>query len=579
MVYNAQEIFDALKDHSLVIEGCKNEIAFEDTQVQAASIDLRLDNRIVRFLPDLQEIDTKFITADSSYLADKMEEIYLEKDQPLVIKPHEIIFGQIYEVVALSQKMLGRIEGRSRTARLGLSVHCTASHINPGYAGIIPLQIENHNNFDIIIYPYMPICQIILYHLNSEPIIKYGTKNQYQNEKKAGPSVLSPVENIEANKVYNTLVQTIKEEYYEKHKTEKSQQNNTAIDQSVYENLKKTLKEKYSILSVYKSKLDESIADLEIESGMYSFISELEKCKILLLTANEVEDKMITQLFHRANGSQALLKNTIDGYRIQVGTICGIKAAHVVQHTMGSSSTSGSENSVNSMLKLFHPNLVVSIGVAYGIDPTTQAIGDVLISKKIIDIDMHHKLTNGKYKFYPDSVFSSDKQIHAAWEHFFQDKQYMKSYQWHYGTMFSKGTVLSDKEEKNRFLEAANDLGEDDIVGGEMEGAGVFRSCFNNSNSFACVVIKGICDWGEYKNALGDIAEELHIDNSNNDLKDWMQAYAAENAFLSLQLLLQKASSAIIKEKTRNRDHAFFSRIAVFLRKKATNKQKYNSLN
>ena len=119
----------------------------------------------------------------------------------------------------------------------------------------------------------------------------------------------------------------------------------------------------------------------------------------------------------------------------------------------------------------------------------------------------------------------------------------MKDFDWHIGAILSKGTVLSDPDEKRALLDAAKDIKEA-VIGGEMEGSGIVRAC-KNLEGLRWLVVKGICDWGEQKNALGEIALELGFSESNDVLKDSIQAYAAENAYIAIKTLLSKAPSAL----------------------------------
>jgi len=73
-----------------------------------------------------------------------------------------------------------------------VSVHCSGDYINPGFRGALPLQLDNHNPFAVILYPYMSICQLALYQLSSEPLAPYGQRSdtRYHREEEASPSVL-----------------------------------------------------------------------------------------------------------------------------------------------------------------------------------------------------------------------------------------------------------------------------------------------------------------------------------------------------------------------------------------------------
>ena len=63
----------------------------------------------------------------------------------------------------------GRIEAGVSLARLGLSVHCTGDFLNPGYRGHMPLQLINFSPNPIRIFPYLPICQLMLAPISSRP--------------------------------------------------------------------------------------------------------------------------------------------------------------------------------------------------------------------------------------------------------------------------------------------------------------------------------------------------------------------------------------------------------------------------
>jgi hypothetical protein len=75
---------------------------------------------------------------------------------------------------------------------LGLSVHVSGDFINPEFEGAMPLQIINHNNVPVVIYPYMTICQLILVKLTSLPVVPYSLRDDspYNREREAGTSVL-----------------------------------------------------------------------------------------------------------------------------------------------------------------------------------------------------------------------------------------------------------------------------------------------------------------------------------------------------------------------------------------------------
>ena len=192
MILSDREIHNYLKNGRLVLVGPNMKFRFNPAkQVQPASIDLRLDNRIVRF----DRIGKSFDIRDLSNISNFVDVEYVEEKKPISLLPNSIAFGQIYEQMAIPNDLCGRIEGRSRFARLGISIHCTGDFINPGFVGAMPLQIVNHNSFEVIIYPYISICQLMLFKLTEEPLVPYSERsslpyNRYQGEKEAGTSIM-----------------------------------------------------------------------------------------------------------------------------------------------------------------------------------------------------------------------------------------------------------------------------------------------------------------------------------------------------------------------------------------------------
>lgn len=186
-----RDILQALKDEEIGFVGTNEKYPFlYEKQVQPSSIDLRLGDIIVRFKESIASFDIKNKIIPEAHL-----NVEQYKDgQPIIINSGEIVYGQIYEQMWIGDKYSARVEGRSRVARLGLAVHCTGSYINPGFCGAMPLQLINYNRFPVTIYPYIGICQLVLFEISDVPLVKYSDRsriyNPYFDEKYASPSVL-----------------------------------------------------------------------------------------------------------------------------------------------------------------------------------------------------------------------------------------------------------------------------------------------------------------------------------------------------------------------------------------------------
>lgn len=184
-----REIHRLLEDGELVVLGPIAELPFDPiSQVQPGSIDLRLDNHFLRFKEGVEVFDVHSLDC----VWDFFERFEVQKDEYIELAPREILFSQIYEQLRLPPTTSGMIEGRSRIARLGIAVHATGGYINPLFEGAMPLQIINHNHIPVRIYPFIPVCQLILNTLTSEPLIPYPQRsnNPYYKERHAGPTVI-----------------------------------------------------------------------------------------------------------------------------------------------------------------------------------------------------------------------------------------------------------------------------------------------------------------------------------------------------------------------------------------------------
>lgn len=116
--------------------------------------------------------------------------VELADGESLTIWPGQVLMTCIYERFQIPPGYAGKIEGRSSYARIGLAVHCTGDFINPGWDGFMPLQLFNASPFPIKVLPYLPVCQLMVVSLSSEPERSYGDEelaSKYVNDD-GGPS-------------------------------------------------------------------------------------------------------------------------------------------------------------------------------------------------------------------------------------------------------------------------------------------------------------------------------------------------------------------------------------------------------
>jgi len=144
-------------------------IPYDEKCVQPASYDLHLDDQFKIFRPHRTEfIDTK------NPVADLMEDVDLGGRDSFVLHPGSFALALIKEVTGVDNKHVGRLEGKSSLARLGLIIHTTAGFLDPGNSLQLTLELFNASPLPIKLYPGMKIAQIAFEELQKECEVPYG---------------------------------------------------------------------------------------------------------------------------------------------------------------------------------------------------------------------------------------------------------------------------------------------------------------------------------------------------------------------------------------------------------------------
>ena len=118
-----------------------------------------------------------------------MELITIEKDEPIIIHPREFVLGETREYFEFPFDIVGRLEGKSSLARLGIIIHTTAGFFDPGFKGTATLEISNLANIPIALYPDMKIAQMSFLTMTTPAATPYGSKkleSKYQSQ--TGPT-------------------------------------------------------------------------------------------------------------------------------------------------------------------------------------------------------------------------------------------------------------------------------------------------------------------------------------------------------------------------------------------------------
>jgi dCTP deaminase len=86
------------------------------------------------------------------------KEINLKVGDPITIRPGQFFIGETLETLTLPNDIIGRLEGKSSFARLGIVIHQTSARFDPGWDGPAALELRNNSDNDVVIYCGDKIC-------------------------------------------------------------------------------------------------------------------------------------------------------------------------------------------------------------------------------------------------------------------------------------------------------------------------------------------------------------------------------------------------------------------------------------
>lgn len=151
-----------------------------EKQLGSVSVDFRLGTTFMVFE------HSRFSYIDPRHpqsIGDAMRTIIVEGDEPFIMQPGDFALASTMESLELPDDLLGRLEGRSSIARLGITVHSTAAVFEPGWVGTATMELSNLGRMAVALYPGMRICAFSFETLSSPVTTPYRLK---KNNKYAG---------------------------------------------------------------------------------------------------------------------------------------------------------------------------------------------------------------------------------------------------------------------------------------------------------------------------------------------------------------------------------------------------------
>lgn len=180
MVLSDRDIKNALANKDIIINPS---IDFA-TQLGSCSIDLRLGN-IFRVFEHSKH--TYIDPSKKDYSNEITREITVKDGEPFIMQPGDFVLAATYEKITIAPTLLGRLEGRSSLARLGIVVHSTASVFEPGWDGNAVLELGNLGRMAVALTCGMRICAMTFEQLSSAAEVPYNKKKGAKYVIQKGP--------------------------------------------------------------------------------------------------------------------------------------------------------------------------------------------------------------------------------------------------------------------------------------------------------------------------------------------------------------------------------------------------------
>jgi WD40 repeat protein/nucleoside phosphorylase/uncharacterized protein YjbI with pentapeptide repeats len=230
--------------------------------------------------------------------------------------------------------------------------------------------------------------------------------------------------------------------------------------------------------------------------------------RVVLLTFNDHEFTAVTRAFLPT--TTAPLPNTENGMtHFRLGQHGGVDVflCHSAQGNRESQRT------VSDLCVALKPLAVVAVGVAFGADQGKQDFGDVLVSSFICDYETAKVHDGGRISLRGPRPPAARVWVEAARQVDQMQRNGPQVGTWptlHIKGVLSGEKLVDDMDYRNSLKALA---AQDDIAGGEMEAAGLFKAVEGKGVDW--LVIKAICDFADGQKGVN---------------KDQRQADAAHNA-------------------------------------------------
>lgn len=237
-------------------------------------------------------------------------------------------------------------------------------------------------------------------------------------------------------------------------------------------------------LSFSEKPIFKSVSGIEMHAA-------LNGCRpVLILTAVEIELNTVLALLKPVYSKRSVYKTHIGKETYYLGRF-GAETAIVTMCGTGAIGRHSVIFAAQQAITELKPAAIVMIGIAFGRNPNSQSIGDVLVASQVVSCEQQRigdaeAIGVGRVALTGPILLNRFRQA-LDWEFTSPDGRIVRA---HIGPVLSCERFIADKKLRNRLFEFYPQA-----IGGEMEGAGLYE--VTSHAKMEWILVKGICDWSD----------------------------------------------------------------------------------
>lgn len=147
-------------------------------QIGDASVDVRLGNQFIIFRLHTCGVFKPY-KMPVGQLHTMQERHVVRFGDPFVLHPGTLALGSTFEYICMPPDLEAQVEGRSSWARVGLQI-ATATSVEPGFKGVLTLELSNVGTIPLELYPGVRIAQLFFRDANPPAPDAYMGQRKYE---------------------------------------------------------------------------------------------------------------------------------------------------------------------------------------------------------------------------------------------------------------------------------------------------------------------------------------------------------------------------------------------------------------